>query len=215
MSKFYNLEGQNVVVEAAMTEIIQEGFIDKIKSIAKKIGQKLGIVKKDFGWTEEQFKEYADACLKDKDFIKEMDETLKTVQYNLNFMAKGIEDDECKLEIKLCSYTQAIRDLEKCENKYAEVKKGPKALTVINRTSSIPEEYYLYPTKFKNYCLLFIGNDVESLEIIVVITQRNKLIKDDVADIYGYSIFAEMTAKSNSRIRELFGVKDFIEKIKK
>ena len=33
MSKFYNLEGQSFVVESTLSEITQEGFIDKIKSI--------------------------------------------------------------------------------------------------------------------------------------------------------------------------------------
>ena len=41
MSKFYNLEGQSVVVESALSEITQEGFIDTIKKGLKELKKKV------------------------------------------------------------------------------------------------------------------------------------------------------------------------------
>jgi len=41
MSKFYNIEGQSVVVESTLSEITQEGFVDSIKAGVKALKKKI------------------------------------------------------------------------------------------------------------------------------------------------------------------------------
>jgi len=155
MSKFYNIEGQSVVVESTLSEITQEGFVDSIKAGVKALKKKIlellkALLEKVIKWLDDTSEQNVEKNAEHKrpDKSKGYDSSGSTL-YSYDLYAPDLIDGVIKLAKKYVDKANNLRlyddDNEKAFEALEDMREGYEVIKdkIDNIKNNFKQTYHL------------------------------------------------------------------------